>query len=442
RTPAAVALKGAVKRAIGPTRTRALKTRLGRGGAGATASARPLGGAAHRPRPALPTRVERPGINLIGYLSAETGMGEAARGLLRALRAADIPCAARDVDLNVLARRGDARFVDRVQADTPLPYDVNLLVANADQVLPLHDHLGPEVFGGRLSVGLWLWELERFPDRYLPAFDVLHEVWTPSTFCLDAIAAESPIPVRRVPLPIEMPDAPAHDRAHFELPDDAFVFLFLFNFLSYRARKNPDGLIEAFRRAFAAGDPTPADGPTPLLLIKTSHADFAPEALLALRAAADGANVRIVDGYADRDAIDSLMAHCDAYVSLHRSEGFGLTVAEAMALGKPVVATAYAGVTDFFHAGNGFPVRHSLVTLRDDEGPYPAGARWAEPQIDDAARQMRRIYGDPATARARGGLAQADIIQQLSPAAVGALLRRRLDALLRRVERGQLGAAL
>lgn len=408
------------KRALGHERYGELRERLRPDESAAEAKApSPTGG--YRLPP--PESIESFGVNLVGYLQAETGMGQAARSLAFAFEAAGIPVSLHSLDLNVLARRGDTTFEP---ATSDFPYDINLFVLNADQVAPVYEHLGADVFAGRWNVGFWLWELETFPDRWRGAFDVLHEIWTPSSFCADAIAGIAPVPVRRVPLPVEVDEEvrPASvageiDRARFDLPEDAFVFLFTFNFLSYVERKNPHALVRAFRRAFPDGGA--------VLVLKTSQSDFAPGARKALEAEIGDADVRILDEYFSRQDVERLVATVDAYVSLHRSEGFGLTLAEAMLLEKPVIATAYSGNVDFFNLNNGYPVRYHLVEIAEDSGPYPRGAVWAEPEVEHAAELMRRVVEKPDEARGLGARARQDIARELSYAAVGEELRRRME---------------
>jgi glycosyltransferase involved in cell wall biosynthesis len=323
-------------------------------------------------------------------------------------------------------------------------------VVNADQVPHIAAHLGGEKWRRRYNVGFWFWELQEFPRKYLSSFDYFHEVWTGSTFAADALAAVSPVPVRRMPLAVDFP-APTGDevaalRRRLGLDADAppagggaggrgsrpFTFLFVFDYLSQAERKNPLGVVEAFRRAFAPGDPV-------RLVLKTINRELFPEHAARLESAAAGLPVRFLDEYLTQHEVHTLTASCDAYVSLHRSEGFGLTLAEAMALGKPLIATDYGGSADFTTVGGSFPVPYRLVEIAANDGPYPAGALWADPDLDAAADAMRRVVADPEAARRVGAVGQREIRERFSLDAMAARVRaqlERIEELVRSARRG------
>lgn len=410
--------KRLLKDTLGAERMRALKRRL-------RPQPRPAEGARQAAAPPGLPAIERVGVNLIGYLRAETGMGENARLLARALEKSGLPISLHNIELGVVARQEDDSFGE---AASDFPYDVNLFVVNADQIPAVFEHLGPAATAGRYNVGYCMWEQEELPDAYRPAFELLHEIWTATAFTADAFSRKAPIPVRRVPYPVAPLAAdPALDiRQRLGLPREAFLFVYLFNYLSYFERKNPLGAVRAFRRAFG-------DDAGQLLLIKTSQKDYAPEdhRRLVEEVGAAG-NIRLVDDYLSRAEINALMKGCDAYLSLHRSEGFGLTVAEAMACGKPVVSTTYSGPRDFFDQNNGYPVRFELVQLAKDEGPYPAGSTWAEPDEAHAALELRRLVQNPEERGQLAERARRDLEERYSFQAVGRNLARRVEEIFLR----------
>jgi hypothetical protein len=181
-------------------------------------------------------------------------------------------------------------------------------------------------------------------------------------------------------------------------------------------------VIEAFKMAVAPGAPA-------RLILKCVNADSDPDGFAALQAQAQGYAIDIHEGYWPATAVADLMAACDAYVSLHRAEGAGLTISDAMAQGKPVIATGWSGNMDFMTAANSFPVRYQLVPLAQNVGPYPAGAYWAEPDVAHAARLMRFVYTHGEEARAKGARARQDIEASFSPQSVAETIQQRLSAI-------------
>lgn len=342
------------------------------------------------------------GLNLVGYARGGLGLGENLRRFAETLAAAGVPLSLVDFDAN-LGRRGvDARLEHQLRRDNPYP--TNVFFVNADQLPVAHAHFGEAFFAGRRNIGFWFWELERFPAQWSGAFELVDEVWTASAFVRDSIAAATRLPVHRVTLPLALPAATAVRRADFGLPEDVFLFCFHFDFHSFAQRKNPQAVIDAFRGAFDASDRRAA------LLIKTINGEAAPGPMAALREAIAGdPRMILFDRFLEPAAAIGLTAACDAFVSLHRSEGFGLGMAEAMVLGKPVIATGYSGNLDFMSEANSCLVRHRLVPVAPGEYPFGEGQHWAEPDLDQAAAHMRRLVDEPAFAAALGQAAARSI---------------------------------
>ena len=362
-----------------------------------------------------------PGVNVCGYLKNESGLGAAARGYVRALRAADIPLSLVDVDHLSVNRSEDTTlsgFADRGE------HDVNLVCVNADEHFRVMDHLGEDSFRSRYSIGVWAWELPHFPEAWHDRFAWYDEVWVGSSFIASALAPVSPIPVVVVPPALTIGDTGSRERgrARIGIPTSEFLFSFIFDFHSYYERKNPLGVIEAFKAAFSKSG-------TARLVLKCVNEHVASAQLAELRAAAEGYPISIFCGYWRSEHVRDLMAASDAYVSLHRAEGTGLTISDAMALEKPVIVTDWSGNTDFTNIGNSFPVRYDLVQLERDVGPYAAGQTWAEPSIDHAAEQMRLVVDNPDEAARRARRARLDIETHFSEARIGTLIRSRVSAI-------------
>jgi glycosyltransferase involved in cell wall biosynthesis len=366
-----------------------------------------------------------PGVMLVGYLRAELGVGQGARLLAEALDATDIPYAT--LVNTATASRQNHDFKGNANAGRR-DFNTNIVCVNADQLPVFAGQVGSSFFAGRYTIGQWAWELEDFPEQFHSALDLVDEVWAISEFTRAAIAAATTKPVFAVPLPIVAPRVPQSvDRAALGLPEDRTLFLFCFDLLSVLERKNPLGLIDAYARAFS-----PDDGAT--LVLKVINGELRVPDLERLKlAVADRPDVMLIDRYLDASTLAALMNVADCYVSLHRSEGFGLTMAEAMALGKPVIATAYSGNLDFMSADTAFLVDWIEGAVPPGCSPYPQGATWAEPDLDDAARLMRYVHEHPDEAKDVGHRARHAVSTTHSADQRGHFIRQRFDE----IQRGQ-----
>jgi len=380
------------------------------------------------------------GVNAVGYLRGGLGLGQAARLYVQALHAAGVPVRTTTVDVNLPdivgpdGRRARVKTMDfaDLHVEGELPF--NLVCVNAPELPALHAQLGSEFFEDRYTIGVWAWEVDVVPPSWDRAFGLVDEIWVYSRYVQEIISHVSPVPVVRMPLPIVAPPA-GGDLAGLHLPD-GFAFLFLFDFYSTLARKNPLGLVEAFTRAFAPGE-------GPQLMLKSHNGDFKPERLARLReASGNRRDVHVVDQFLSGSDMAALMRRADCYVSLHRAEGFGLTLGESMALGKPVIATGFSANLDFMTAENSYLVRHRETLVGPEGENYPAHGTWAEPDLDHAAQLMREVWEDPAQARDRGERAQREIAEHFSLEAVGQVARERLKRLAAGHRRKNAGAAL
>ncbi|HUX86266.1 MAG TPA: glycosyltransferase [Chloroflexota bacterium] len=306
------------------------------------------------------------------------------------------------------------------------PFLVNLCYVSGDGMRGLIRQAGGLLFPRRYSIGVWWWEVAPAPARWANAARYLEEIWVSSDHVRGAIAPVVPIPVAKLPQAVPEPRTTAVTRQELGLPD-GFVFYSAFDHASGFARKNPLGLVEAFRRAFT-------DGSGPQLVIRSINARHEPANHTDLRRGAAGrSDIHIQDRYLATELKNAMLSHCDCYVSLHRAEGFGLPLAEAMRLGKPVVATAWSGNLEFMTPSNSYLVRHTMSQVGPGSWPYPARGKWAEPDIDDAARLLRTVFEDPESAAARGQRAARDLAQRHDPRCVGAVVDARLSDIQRRI---------
>jgi len=364
-----------------------------------------------------------PAVRLTGYLSHTLGLGAAARGYVQALDAAGVPTSTVSVPLHHLelptALRADYGRHDFEDRNGEESHGFEIVAVNADELPDFVARLGEDYFHGP-RIGIWGWETNSIPARWARAFALVDEIWVYSRFMAENFSAVAPVPVIALPPPVQRPAEPAMP-LRLDVPEDRFLFLFVFDYLSTIQRKNPVGLIEAFKRAFAPGE-------GPQLLIKTINAPLRPLAEEEVLWAAHGRpDIRLVDRSLSGAERDGLMAGCDCYISLHRSEGFGLTLAEAMAIGKPVIGTGYSGNVDFMTPENSYLVDYEISRVGPDCEIYPADGEWAEPSIEHAAELMRRVVEQPVEAAAIGDRAREDIARELSPQATGATMRRRLE---------------
>ena len=386
-------------------------------------------------------RHARLGMNIVGFLTAELGVGESARCMVRAADAAGIPSALVPLKLNCKNRLGDQTYASRLQDANP--HDVNVVHLDPPACRDIDHHHGKNFRAGKYNIAYFAWELPEFPDAWVSSFDYFDEIWCPSDFTSAALAMKSPLPVLTMPHAIEFspvitaaagaavgsssrttaPSAIAPVRERFGLPQDTFLFLTLFDLNSYSARKNPRAVIEAFRESGLAGNRA-------ALVIKVQNVAGNESDFAALEASVrDLRGTVLLTETLSRADIYALEAACDCFVSLHRSEGFGLAIAESMLLGKPVISTDWSAPAEFVTSENGFPVRARLVTLEQNHGPYARGSTWADPDPAHAAEHMRTVYNDRGLAARLGAAARATIQSRFSAAVIGARYRRRLESI-------------
>lgn len=368
------------------------------------------------------------GANVAGFFRSELGLGEAARLLIGGLDAATVPALPVQGAL-IPPCRQEAEFTFTSPGEAPYP--INIICMNGDTIPVFAREADDRFFKDRHTIALWWWEIvDAFPGDWHEAFNYVDEVWVATDHIFQAIAPHSPVPVNKVPMPVTMPRLRPYSRAAVGYPEDGYVFLYIYDYHSTAARKNPVGHIEAFKKAFRPGEGAK-------LVLKCINSENLPEHHeRTLLAAGDHPDITIIDEYVSADHKNGMLDNCDCYVSLHRSEGFGLTPAEAMLLGKPVIATRYGGTLEFMNDENSYLVDHGWTTVGRGAHPYPADARWAEPDLDHAASLMRHVFEHRDEARERGARAKAYMLAHHAPHVAGDAMRKRLQVVYDKLSAG------
>lgn len=379
-------------------------------------------GALKRPPPIVPQGYTSGNdITVVGYLRTASGVGEVGRQTVRSLVASGLKVEGYDVEVGVVSAR-DNRSCENLLVEHGSAL-VQIFNVNADQLPVVIEATNAHLHQPALKISVPFWELSRYPETWLPAFNLVDEVWAPSRFIQRSLAGRVDKPVIHMPIAIELEPFTPLLRARFGLPEDRFLFFYAFDFLSFVERKNPQAAIKAFRRAFHRHGAA-------ALVIKCMNGTLMPEKFDALRKEIDGhPDIFLLDQTLSREDTLGLMAAVDAILSLHRSEGFGLLLAEAMLLGKPVIATGYSASQELVTEKTGYPVSYQLVPVADGEYPFAAGQKWAEPDIAHAAWIMRRLCDSPARSEGIVVSGQDYLRRYYSHAAVAELQLKRLRTL-------------
>jgi glycosyltransferase involved in cell wall biosynthesis len=355
-------------------------------------------------------------------------MGEHARATFRALRAVGVDAHLRDVyGLDGAPATETGRSL-RSHLVPRLGSDVSIFVLNGDEREQAFRHLGSDMTEAGYKIVYPAWELSRYPEVWARELEQYDEVWAASAFSREAFAGGVNRPVFHLPLPCQPVLTRRFSRRHFGVSECSFVFVLFFDFTSFIDRKNPFGVLAAFAKLRAARPLADVQ-----LVIKVGSKHAAPSAHARLLEALEphGRHAVLIDRTLDDDEVKSLIAAGDAFVSLHRAEGFGFGPAEAMYFGKPVIATGYSGNMDYMTADTACLVNYSLVPVREGQYPHAAGQVWAEPDLDEAATRMIRLVDEPERGREIGARASSHVRTYFSLRAAGLRYASRLDEISR-----------
>jgi len=368
--------------------------------------------------PGLPDK----GVNVIGYAYGELGLGEDTRTVARALSTQNAPVGVVNFERGLFTRTQDKSAKQWIREDCA--YLTNLFPMAVNEMHSAILDIGIANYNRRYNIGYAPWELPRWPKAWLSYLDLLDEFWVSTSFTYNALRPFTDKPVRLMPLAVTIDDVAPVMRADFGLPEDTFLFFFSFDVTSSVYRKNPFATIEAFRRAFPRGNERAG------LVVKVMNLDpLVPNWHKLKKLAAGDERIRFITGTLSRPILMGLVSSCDAYVSLHRSEGFGRGPAEAMLLGKPTIVTGFSGNLDFTKPQNSCLVDYRLVDVEPHEYHFGEGQQWADPDVDHAADYMRKLTQDDEFAKQLGCAARDQILTQHSARAAGERYCARLSEL-------------
>jgi glycosyltransferase involved in cell wall biosynthesis len=368
----------------------------------------------------------RRGVLFIGYVEANLGLAESLRGLISATAERAVAYGIYPFRVGVETRLVEQFMPEKF--DLKHRYDVNIIEVATDQVPAVFRTLDSRLLANSYNVLRTYWELSRAPQEWSSMLQGVQEIWAPNEFVGAAFRRIFSGPITIIPPCVTTAVGNYPSPAEFGIESDRFYFLFSFDFYSFPHRKNPLGVLRAFRRAF------PDLNENVGLIIKSTGSQMHQVDVWKEMQAivAKDARIKIIHGTLSRQSMLGLIRACDCYVSLHRAEGFGLGMAEAMSFGKIVIGTDYSGSTDFLSAETGFPVAYDLRAVKPDEYVFWAADQvWAEPNMDAAIAAFRLAFSDIEARTRRAAAGKAFVGRKYSRAVVGAAVEERIAEISR-----------
>jgi glycosyltransferase involved in cell wall biosynthesis len=336
-------------------------------------------------------------VCLVGHPYAPIGMGEHVRCTYRALRSVALRPTL--TDIYRLGSSDTDELNEFSGACTDRPSDINVFHINGDEVEHVLEYLSQRRTWKGYNIIYPLWELAKYPIEWARQLDRFDEIWAPSRFIYNSLRGTCTKPVIHMPLACEIVLTSFLGRRYFGIPESDYTFLFFYDLRSYTTRKNPQAVVRAFRTLLTVRSYSKAR-----LIIKVNGVETNPEAFHQLSKEVSDLKgpVTLFQKVMTNNEVKNLVRCCDCFVSLHRSEGYGFGIAEAMVLGKPAIATAFSGNMDFMDPNVSYGIGYSLVPLKEGDYPHYQDQVWAEPDWEAAASCMATLMDDPEKGRVIG----------------------------------------
>ena len=365
------------------------------------------------------------GINLVGYLKGQHGLGQGGRLLVHSLNTTNIKFSAIAVNQGTSNKNNDTEFDDILTND--FKYNINLIHVQpyTSFEIGLSQIEGTKNLKGRYNIGYWVYETEDIPKKWSETFKYVNEIWTPSTFATEAFKKISPVPVYTVPYGLKIEKDEKLTRKDFGIPKDKFAYLIMYDPSSLAERKNPKATIDAYLKAFKNNN----DVCLVVVLNKATE-----EQIATLKSQLKGVkNLTLINKTLPKPELYALISLCDVYVSLHRSEGFGLIMAEAMFLGTVCVATNYSGNLEFMNKDNSSLVEYKMIEVdTSTQMVYEKGNKWADADVEDASKYMKKLFEDKKYYKKLQKNAIEYVNKYLTPEYCGKLIKKRYDEIIKK----------
>ena len=343
----------------------------------------------HEFKKRLRKNIKEFGVNIIGYPKGDFGIGQHMRLVIQAFLKINLNFSVINSFLSGLPHSENT--ISHLITNKN-DYTINLFCMNSQQIVDLRTNIKNNIVKSQYNIGYGYWELSIFPKKFRKQFKYLNEIWAPSKFIYNAIKETTNLPVYHMPIPVDFTIPSQISRKSFNLPEDKFLFIFSFDMSSYIHRKNPNAVIECFIKAF---DESYSEKVGLVIKSHRLEGNIGQEKAFNNLLSHGRNNIYIIDELLNRESMLGLINCCDAYVSLHRSEGFGLGLAEAMLMGKNVIGTNYSGNCDFMNKDNSCLVPYKLIPVKIGQYPFSdKNSLWAEPDLDATVEYMQLIYNN------------------------------------------------